>query len=412
MEKVLPHGDSGGMADRVQDPERQWETIEAAFRRSTRALKERTEADQRLGEKRDSSQHEAERVFEQSSTEISHSIRRIKELEVCADEEVQQLAPLRGRRWDAADVVPEEGIPRERLSAVLEDCEVANAELVQAAKEYPQARKEEVNRSTRNVLLIVFLVGTVLFLLCVMACCSSALRGGGSNGGLPPATSTVTSSAVDPSADMSDSVATLPVAASHTIAAATATRSGPNAATVTAVDPTAIPSQAAAAVRAAPSGSDTSTCGQVVGPTFRTLWARYRAALGCPLEPQHGLVTAYQAFEHGYMIYRVDQPDRGYALFDDGTWQGYFADWREGMPEYSCPGDTTPSTTPPTPRRGFGFVWCHNTGVRQRLGWATMDELGNWRNFQSFVGGWAIELDQVPDSQITVLLDDGAWAYQ
>jgi len=112
------------------------------------------------------------------------------------------------------------------------------------------------------------------------------------------------------------------------------------------------------------------------------------------------------------MIYRADRPDEGYALFDDGTWQLHSADWHDGMPEYSCPDDSTPSSTPPTPRRGFGFVWCHNAVVRQRLGWATMDESGNWRNFQSFEGGSAIELEQVPDSPMIVLLDGGSWHWE
>lgn len=270
------------------------------------------------------------------------------------------------------------------------------------------------------MLLIVFLVGTVLFLLCIMACCSSASRGtgGARNSGSSAAKSTVISSEVDLSGDMSDSVAVVPATASHTTAktsgaavTATATPSGPYTATATAILRGATPSSTVAAARPAPSGYDTSKCGQPVGATFRALWDRHRAELGCPLEPQQGLITAYQLFRHGYMIYRADRPDKGYALFDDGTWQLHSADWHDGMPEYSCTDDTTPPTTPPTPRRGFGFVWCHNAVVRQRLGWATMDESGNWRNFQSFEGGWAIELEQVADSPMMVLLDDGSWRW-
>ena len=75
-----------------------------------------------------------------------------------------------------------------------------------------------------------------------------------------------------------------------------------------------------------------------------------------------------------------------YVLYNDGTWQEFPDTWTEDEPEYSCPADDTPSTTPPTPRRGFGKVWCTEPGVRDRLGNTLMDEMGNDRPVQDFHG--------------------------
>jgi hypothetical protein len=407
-----------GMSDQVQGTEGQWETIEAAFHRCTRAFRERREGEQRLREERDSSEREAASTAEESIGEITDAIRRIKEMEAEADEVVGKLAPLRGREWHVDAVTPQEGIPQERLAAVLQDCEAAAAKVSQAAEEYPRVKKEEDNRRSWKVLLIVLLGGILFSLLVIIACCSSAIRGTGEghDSGSSPARSTVTSSVEHASGEASSSVAIVSASASRTPAGTsraritpTVTRSASDAATATSVLPRPTPSHTGAPASATASGYDTSACRQAVGLTFRTLWARYRRDLGCALESQHGLITSYQRFEHGHMVYRADQPDQGYVLFGDGTWQVHSADWHEGMAEYSCADQSTPSTTPPTPRRGFGFLWCHNAVVRERLGWATMDESGNWRNFQSFEGGWAIELEQVADSPMILVLDGGNW---
>jgi hypothetical protein len=403
------------VTDAVQDPEIPWDAIEAAFGNFRRAQEERAEAEQRLRRDRDSSDREAGRVFEESVGDLNHIVRRIRELEASAEEAVGQLAPFHGRLWDAPEAILDDGIPQERLGILLHDCEVAADELSQAAKEYHIARNREETRNNAVVLLIVL---GIVMVFCVIFTMAAKVSGDSQHTTSPAVGTTATSIVVDRSDRISDSTAVGP----PTLAAKTGTTTGANSPgsatpsrghTPTAIGISPSPTSSPTSTPGAPerSGYDTSECSQSTGPTFRPLWARDRAALGCALEPQHGLVTAYQAFEHGYMIYRADQPDKGYALFEDGEWQAYSADWQDGMPEYSCPDDSTPSTTPPTPRRGFGFVWCHSAVVRQRLGWATMDELGNWRNFQAFQGGWAIELEQVADPPKMVLLDDGSWRW-
>ena len=39
------------------------------------------------------------------------------------------------------------------------------------------------------------------------------------------------------------------------------------------------------------------------------------------------------------------------------------------------------------PKRGFGLVWCKDTGVKEGLGWATAEEAGSTAEWQVFQGG-------------------------
>lgn len=152
------------------------------------------------------------------------------------------------------------------------------------------------------------------------------------------------------------------------------------------------------------------SCSLPVGPTFRPLWTGpVKNRLGCPINREHGLITSYIEFEHGLMIYRSDRPDLGYVLYEDQHWLQYSSPWKDGMPEYSCPGPGTPSTSPPTPRRGFGWVWCNEPGVRSRLGWATMDERGDYRNVQDFVYGWMLQRFPREGEPRYIIYDDGTW---
>jgi len=116
-----------------------------------------------------------------------------------------------------------------------------------------------------------------------------------------------------------------------------------------------------------------------------------RKDIGCPTSQEQGVVTAYQEFDGGLMVWREDRKDIVYVLYDDGTYGEFIPTWEQGMPEYSCPDPSTPSTTPPTPRRGFGSVWCDYPAVRQRLGLADADEIGDWRNLQDFQRGWMLQ---------------------
>ena len=106
--------------------------------------------------------------------------------------------------------------------------------------------------------------------------------------------------------------------------------------------------------------------------------------LGCPITPGLNAVgTAYAPFEGGQMLWRGDT-DAIYVLYNDGTWESYPNEWREGDPEYTCGEESSP----PTPVRGFGRVWCDYTGVREALGAVTAAEIGDESSVvQDFVNG-------------------------
>jgi hypothetical protein len=96
----------------------------------------------------------------------------------------------------------------------------------------------------------------------------------------------------------------------------------------------------------------------------------------CPTTPLTS-DAAEQHFERGVMIW-VQQEDRLYVLYADNQsspkWEPFTDDWDEGEPV------DDPSLVPPgglyQPVRGFGLVWRDNPHVRQRLGWATGQEMG------------------------------------
>jgi len=141
-----------------------------------------------------------------------------------------------------------------------------------------------------------------------------------------------------------------------------------------------------------PRPSPTQACTLAVGSTFAPLWTGVmRNHIGCPTSQEHGVITAYQEFNGGFMVWREDRKDIAYVFYNDGTYGEFIPTWQDGMPEYSCPDPNTPSTTPPTPRRGFGSVWCNYPVVRQRLGWAHTDEIGDWRDLQDFQRGWMLQ---------------------
>lgn len=141
-----------------------------------------------------------------------------------------------------------------------------------------------------------------------------------------------------------------------------------------------------------PRPSATEACTLAAGPTFAPLWTGVvRNSIGCPTSQERGVFTAYQEFDGGFMVWRQDRADIVYVFYNDGTYGEFIPTWQDGTPEYSCPDTNTPSTSPPTPRRGFGSVWCNYPVVRQRLGWADTDEIGDWRNLQDFQRGLMLQ---------------------
>jgi len=92
---------------------------------------------------------------------------------------------------------------------------------------------------------------------------------------------------------------------------------------------------------------------------------------------------AQQVFQNGKMFWREDT-DKVYVLFNNGTWARYSDIWLESDPEFSC---GVPES-PPTPKRGFGKVWCTHSEVRSGLGNATTGEWGETTIVQDFDGGF------------------------
>lgn len=150
-----------------------------------------------------------------------------------------------------------------------------------------------------------------------------------------------------------------------------------------------------------PTATPTPVCPEVTGP-FADLWRAERARLGCATNAAHTSWLATENFETGLMFWREDN-DRIYAVYRDGTWQGFSNTWRDGDPIYTC----GTATTPPTPLRGFGKVWCGYTYVRGGLGSATDLERGFDGTVQDFERGTILKLDT---GTIYLLFGDGKWS--
>jgi hypothetical protein len=130
--------------------------------------------------------------------------------------------------------------------------------------------------------------------------------------------------------------------------------------------------------------------------------------LGCAGSLEKGLKTSFEGFERGFMFWR-DDTRHVYAVYNDGTWQEFPDTWLDGQPEYSCPGTGVPSTTPPTPRRGIGKVWCAQAEVRDRLGKALQDEIGNERRVQDFQNGAMLLFPERGDQPVMLFKATGKW---
>jgi len=81
------------------------------------------------------------------------------------------------------------------------------------------------------------------------------------------------------------------------------------------------------------------------------------------------------------------------VLFNDGTWRIYRHSPYPGEPEFWCPDANTPPQCPPTPKRGFGMMWCDIPEIRQKLGNATDCERGYQGWMQSFERGFMLQTD-------------------
>lgn len=137
--------------------------------------------------------------------------------------------------------------------------------------------------------------------------------------------------------------------------------------------------------------------------------------LGCAQDEAHLLVAAWQPFNMGYMIWREDTRqiyvlvETAYVtpIIPPGSWEAYADEWVDGMPEFSCV-EAQYQNFPI--RRGFGYLWCNESGVRDALGSSRGEEMGDQRFMQSFERGWAMHIGEWEDG-IVVLTDDAKWRH-
>ncbi len=153
----------------------------------------------------------------------------------------------------------------------------------------------------------------------------------------------------------------------------------------------------------APTFTPTPACPGVSGP-FADIWSAVRDRLGCASTPAFVTDAAEEPFAGGWMYWRKDD-DRIYIVYNTGRWESHADMWSEGDPEFSCPDALTPNESPPTPRRGFGKIWCSVPGVRLALGAAIEGERGLVVDVQHFQRGFILRTDR----WTWIVYGDGYW---
>jgi len=170
---------------------------------------------------------------------------------------------------------------------------------------------------------------------------------------------------------------------------------------------TAIPSTPSPKPTETPRPTSTPTCPAVAGP-FGVAWQSVQGAIGCASSQVIVGLTAEEDFEGGKMLWRepVDYA-QALVLFNDATWEIVeHSPYVEGSPEFSCPDANTLSQCPPTPRRGFGMIWCDRPEIRSRLGNATDCEISYQGSMQQFERGFMLLSDS---GAIYIFYNSGHW---
>jgi serine/threonine protein kinase len=159
-----------------------------------------------------------------------------------------------------------------------------------------------------------------------------------------------------------------------------------------------------------PSPTPTRTCPDVSGP-FAAVWLARRDVLGCATGAAFSGQIVEQNFVGGQLVWRepIDIA-QAVVLYRDGTGRIVkHAPFAEGSPEFACLDAETPAECPPTPRRGFGQIWCDAPAVRSQLGVALDCERSYSGWLQQFEQGFAL----LSDNGLAYLLyNDGQWERQ
>ena len=188
----------------------------------------------------------------------------------------------------------------------------------------------------------------------------------------------------------------------------------PIVATDTPVPPTNVPTTPATAVSTntpiptnTPFPTNTplpqpTACSIAVFSSFSSSWSAYSNQLNCPTAGgKSGVWLAQEDFNGGRMFWREDT-SRIYVVYNGGGWGSYADTWQDGDPEFAC----GTQTSPPTPKRGFGQVWCAHDSVRSGLGSATEEEWGEHGSVQDFAGGTIL---QTGSGKTYIFLNNGTW---
>ncbi|OQA18969.1 MAG: Serine/threonine-protein kinase StkP [Chloroflexi bacterium ADurb.Bin360] len=157
-----------------------------------------------------------------------------------------------------------------------------------------------------------------------------------------------------------------------------------------------------------PRATSTPACPPVSG-TFAGAWATVQGEIGCAQGNAYSGLIAEENFERGKMFWRepVDYA-QALVLFNNGTWRIFqHSPYVEGSPDFTCPDANTPAQCPPTPRRGFGMMWCNISEIRSGLGNATDCERGYQGTMQTFDRGFMVRSDS---GATYVFYNDGSWA--
>lgn len=129
---------------------------------------------------------------------------------------------------------------------------------------------------------------------------------------------------------------------------------------------------------------------------FTEIWATTQDTIGCASSSLATGLIAEESFYGGKMFWREPfDYSQAVIMFSDGTWQIFqhqpYDDTQES--EFSCLDENTPAQCPPTPKRGFGMMWCDIPTIRDRLGNAIECERGYQGKMQQFEQGFMLQSD-------------------
>lgn len=116
-----------------------------------------------------------------------------------------------------------------------------------------------------------------------------------------------------------------------------------------------------------------------------------RSQLGCPLAAARVTWAAWQPFEHGSMLWRLDT-NKVTIFYDSGSLASLDDEWDH----ISVAPSRGASPTGRTPQGGFGWIWGHRDEVFQAIGWPIEVEKGFCALVQDFERGFIYTKSQTP----------------